>query len=159
MAMTFDQAFDRLMMFEGGYSNDSRDAGGETKFGISKAAYPDVDIANLTKEEARHLYFRDYWAPLQLDQLPESVRYPLFDFAVNSGKVQAVKTLQQTLDLTDDGILGPRTIRAASECKNLLAKFLSNRLLFLCNIKSFDTFGRGWTRRVAQVLLENVDAG
>ena len=53
--MTFDEAFDTLIGHEGGYSNDPRDPGGETRYGISKRAYPDVNIATLTLEQAKFI--------------------------------------------------------------------------------------------------------
>ena len=93
MKLTFDQAFDRLIGHEGGYVNDSADPGGETKFGISKRSYPNVDIKNLTREQAKTIYLRDFWQPLGEDAHP-AVKFQAFDFAVNSGIQTAVRKLQ-----------------------------------------------------------------
>lgn len=154
--MNWDEAFKRVIGFEGDYVNHPSDPGGETKFGISKRAYPDLNIRDLTLEDAKTIYKRDYWDKLRLDELPDNIRYPLFDTAVNSGIGTAVKLLQRACFVMDDGALGPKTIQAANTTKDLAARYAVARLLFLSDLKPFDTFGRGWTRRVAQVLLDSL---
>ena len=72
--MTFDEIIDNVLESEGGYVNDKDDAGGETNMGISKKAYPDLDIKNLSKEEAKQIYYEDYWCPSKADQLPTQLR-------------------------------------------------------------------------------------
>lgn len=155
--MTFDDAVNRVIKSEGGYVNHPADPGGETKYGISKRAYPNEDIRNMTEARAAELYRRDYWDKLSLDALPDAVRYPLFDLAVNSGVSTAAKLLQRAVGVRDDGIIGPATIEAAQRLKSASASRLSaTRLLFLADLSTFAQFGRGWTRRVAQILLESV---
>ena len=154
--MNWDEAFKRVIGFEGDYVNHPSDPGGETKFGISKRAYPDLNIAGLTVEDAKSIYKRDYWDKLRLDELPDNIRYAVFDCAVNSGIGTAVKLLQRACGTMDDGALGPKTIQAANAAKDLAARYAVARLLFLTDLKPFDTFGRGWTRRVAQVLLDSL---
>ena len=89
--MIYNQNFEVAMKFifkwEGGYVNDPDDPGGETKFGISKRSYPEVDIKNLTKERAKELYFRDYWNTpgLDLDNFPQDKAIVLMNVAVNMG--------------------------------------------------------------------------
>lgn len=153
--MRFLDAMPLLLEFEGGYVNDLRDPGGETKYGISKRAYPNENIKDLTIERAYELYKRDYWDPLLIDQIPPKVRFPLFDTAVNSGVRQAVRLLQKTVGTTQDGIIGPKTLQAAwgMEQNKLAANFLGNRLQFLTSLNTFSTFGRGWAKRVADNLL------
>ena len=63
MKTTFDEIIEVVLEHEGGYVNDPHDAGGETNFGIAKRWYPDVDIKNLTKEQAKKIYHQDYWSP------------------------------------------------------------------------------------------------
>ena len=128
--MNFDQAFIKLLGAEGGYTEGKNDPGGETKWGISKRSYPNIDIKALTQEQAKSIYQHDYWQPLQLELLPVEVRYDLFDAAVNSGNRQAVKFLQKAAGVVDDGIIGTITLNA---CKNLpgfvlSAKFNGHRL-------------------------------
>ena len=79
------QAIARVIQREGGYVNDPADIGGETKFGISKNAYPNLDIANITEAQAAEIYKRDYWDAINADQLPANIREAAFDAAVNQG--------------------------------------------------------------------------
>lgn len=155
-AVNFDQSFERLLKHEGGYVNHPSDPGGETKFGISKRAYPNVDIKALTEEEAKRIYRRDYWDPMRLDDLPQTVRFDMFDTAVNSGIRQAVIFLQRAAGVDDDGKLGPVTI---AECgridpERLAARFNGHRLDFLNNLRTWPAFGRGWAQRIADNLME-----
>ena len=103
--MNFDVAFEKLIGHEGGYVNDARDPGGETKYGISKRAYPDEDIAGITLEYAKQIYRRDYWDAVQAEYLPDAVRFDLFDAAVNSGVRQAVKWLQLAAKAEPDWLI------------------------------------------------------
>jgi lysozyme family protein len=150
----FDQCFDKLISHEGGYVNDPRDPGGETKFGISKRAYPQVDIKNLTLDAAKAIYKRDYWDRAQCDKLPPQVAYLLFDAAVNSGIGQAIRFLQRAVNLADDGVIGPMTLAAVgrSDAEAISARFLGQRLEFMTKLTTWDTFGKGWARRIADQL-------
>jgi len=149
--MTFDAAFDKLISHEGGYVNHKSDPGGETKFGISKRSYPSLDIAALTLADARAIYKRDYWERAQCDKLPPGVAFDVFDTAVNSGIGQSIRLLQRALGLADDGIVGPLTLATVArwEPESLQARFNGHRLEFMAKLSTFDTFGRGWVRRVA----------
>lgn len=155
--MDFDKAFERVIGHEGGYVNDPRDPGGETKYGISKRAYPFADIKNLTIDQAKAIYRTDYWNKLHLDELPECVRFDLFDAAVNSGVSAAAKFLQRAAGTTADGVIGKLTIAAANSIDPyMLDKRLSGyRLQYLCDLPVFPTFGKGWVRRVALNLIED----
>lgn len=150
----FDQCFDKLISHEGGYVNDPRDPGGETQFGISKRAYPQVDIKALTLDAARAIYKRDYWDRAQCDKLPPALAYLLFDAAVNSGIGQAIRFLQRAVGLADDGVLGPVTLAAVQryDAEALCARFVGQRLEFMSKLSSWDAFGRGWARRLADQL-------
>ena len=87
----FQIALKFVFKHEGGYVNDPDDPGGETKYGISKRAYPNEDIKNLTRERAEFLYKRDYWdiPGLDLDNFPQDKAIVLFNVAVNMGKERA----------------------------------------------------------------------
>ena len=153
--MNFDQAFTKLLGAEGGYTCNAADKGGETKWGISKRSYPNIDIKALTQDQAKSIYMHDYWQPLQLELLPVEVRYDLFDAAVNSGNRQAVKFLQKAAGVVDDGIIGTITLNA---CKNLpgfvlSAKFNGYRLQFMSSLPAWSTFSRGWANRIAKNLI------
>lgn len=156
--MEFEEAFAVLMKFEGGYSNDPKDPGGETKYGISKRAYPNEDIANLTEERAKEIYKKDYWDKIKGDSLPAQLRYAVFDAAVNSGVGQAVKWLQAAVGVPEDGKLGSETmkaVKARSGYQTAIA-FCGYRLRFITKITVFDTFGKGLCRRVSEILIRYV---
>ena len=65
--MPFYQEIKHVLKREGGYVNDPDDPGGETKYGISKRAHPDVDIASLTPESAAEIYKDYYWLPAKVE--------------------------------------------------------------------------------------------
>ena len=121
--------FDKdIIEIEGGYDNDPDDAGGETKYGISKRSYPNEDIKNLTPERAIEIYTRDWWNPLNLSSIQDQTTANLvFRFAVNSGKGTAVKMLQECLNtfvpiipsVTVDGVLGQRTLQAINNIRTI----------------------------------------
>jgi lysozyme family protein len=153
--MRFDEAFKLLIGHEGDLSNDPNDPGGLTRYGVSQRSYPNVDIKSLTLDEAKSIYKRDYWNALQMEHLPEAIRFDLFDMAVNSGVSQAVKTLQRAVGAGEDGKLGPVTIAAMRELSDhqVTARFLGARLMFMTNLMTWQHFGKGWARRVAGNLL------
>lgn len=154
--MDFDTAFTKLIGHEGGYVNDPRDPGGETKFGISKRAYPDVNIASLTLDDARAIYRRDYWDRARCDQLPPQVAFQVFDTAVNSGIGQAIRFLQRAVGVADDGQVGPLTMASVRRMdpEAVAARFNGQRLDFMTRLSTWDTFGKGWARRIASNLME-----
>ena len=154
MTTWFDQCFDKLISHEGGYVWDSRDPGGETKFGISKRAYPQVDIKNLTLGAAKEIYKRDYWDRAQCDKLPPSVAYVLFDAVVNSGIGQAIRFLQRAVNVADDGVIGPMTIAAVTrlDAESICARYIGQRLDFMTKLTTWDVYGKGWSRRLADQL-------
>jgi lysozyme family protein len=154
--MNFDEAFDRLIGHEGGYVNNRADPGGETKFGISKRAYPQENIAALTLDRARDIYRRDFWGPCGADALPEDVKFAVFDLAVNSGVTAAIRILQRACGTTIDGVLGPRTLQAAQSMPpvRLAARVNGARLAFMAELPQWPSFGRGWARRIASNLME-----
>lgn len=167
--MNFDQAFAKVISHEGGYTNDSRDRGNwttgvvgqgdlkGTKYGISAMAYPDLDIRNLTVDQAKEIYRRDYWEKLKMDDLPDVVRFDLFDAAVNSGIGNASKFLQRAAGVTADGVIGPKTIAAANaiDPAKLDKRINGHRLMFISAIPTFSTYGKGWISRVATNLIED----
>lgn len=151
MTDAFDLAFERTMGHEGGYINDPRDPGGETNWGISKRAYPDVNIKALTRDEAKAIYRRDFWDRLGASRLPNGVAYQLFDFAVNSGVETAVRYLQRAVGVADDGHWGPASQAAADAMRqpDLIMRFCAERLDFMTRLTNWPTASRGWARRIA----------
>lgn len=153
--MTFDQAFDLLIGHEGQYSNHPSDPGGETCWGITRRVAIQEgyqgDMHTLPRETAKAIYKRRYWDKVQADQMPDAIRFSLFDAAVNSGVQQAVKWLQRVIDVGDDGILGPLTLGAAHRANGLMTALRLNaeRLDFMTSLPTWGAFGRGWARRIA----------
>ena len=127
----FDDAFKITIGHEGGYVNDTDDPGGETKFGISKRSYPNIDIAMLTIDQAKAIYKKDYWEKQSchlLEDFPD-VAIELFDSSVNMGVGQGGKIFQEALNLSNrneqdytnivvDGAIGAKTISAFRSNKN-----------------------------------------
>ena len=156
--MTFDQAFDRLIEYEGGYSNHAADPGGRTKYGITeKVARAHGYLGDMTVlplSYAKRIYRTAYWERIFADELPETIRYAMFDATVNSGAGQAVRWLQRALGVADDGRIGPVTLKAvkAAEPEKVLRSILGQRLAFMTSLAIWPTFGKGWARRIAAEL-------
>ena len=163
MNSAFEVAFRDLITNEGGYVNDPKDPGGETKYGISKRSYPKVDIKNLTLDHAREIYFQDFWLDLRCDQIGnDRVAIELFDTAVNMGHSAAIKILQSALNLFGetlslDGELGPKTMIACQcWCKkdpHALFKAMNGYqfMRYVAIVKHRVTsqrFIRGWMKRI-----------
>lgn len=154
--MDFDRAFDILVTHEGGFSNRSYadDPGGATKYGISQRAYPKLDIENLTLDQAKEIYKKDFWDACQCDAIPDALRYPMFDAAVNSGVSQAVKWLQSAIGVKADGVLGPVTRQSVNMSSQQIVKqqILGKRLRFMTELKNWSANARGWSRRIAAIM-------
>jgi len=124
--MSFKNSVEKVLVSEGGYVNDPNDRGGETKFGISKRAYPNTDIKNLTVDQAKEIYKRDYWDKVKADDiLSDTISYELFDTAVNMGVRTASKLAQMVCDAYPDGFIGKNTLTLINEMDEelFIAKF------------------------------------
>lgn len=153
--MSFDISFDRLIKNEGGYVNNPTDPGGETNWGICKRSYPGVDIKNLTRDQAKAIYLRDFWRRGQMDQYDEAIAFQVFDAAVNHGIETAIRLLQRAAGVADDGDIGPVTVAAIKRksVTDMLMLFLAHRIKFWAKLSTWDTFGRGWAIRAADDLI------
>lgn len=154
MSIDFDSAFTRLLGHEGGYVNDPADPGGETNWGISKRSYPDLNIAALSRDDAKKIYLLDFWTPLRLNDRHDGVAWQLFDFAVNSGIPNAVRAYQRALGVSADGHFGPVSEKAAQEVSETdqIMLILAERLEFMTGAKNWPDHGKGWARRIAKNL-------
>jgi lysozyme family protein len=159
--MNFDQAFDILIGHEGGYSNNPRDPGGETMWGITfrvaRAHGYYGPMRYLPRSTAKDIYRKAYWSEIRADELPDALRFDLFDTAVNSGVAQAAKFLQRAVGVPDDGIIGPQTLAAVRDADPQLIdkRFNGHRLRFMADLKAWPDFARGWARRIAHNLIED----
>ncbi len=146
----FEVAFERVIGHEGGYANDPRDPGGETKFGISKRAYPHLNIASISVDDAKAIYLADYWNRLRADDLPQPLDEFLFDFAVNSGVPTAAMALQGAVGALRDGNIGPKTIDAVKRhpVRDVLRLLFVERAMVFALNPNDKTYGRGWFARL-----------
>jgi len=165
----FNKAFDRLIGHEGGYSDDPRDSGNwtggaqgvgqlkGTKFGIASSSYGYLDIKNLSLDEAKAIYRRDFWEVCGAAH--PAIKFQLFDAAVNHGHGNAIRFLQRAVKVADDGQWGKISQAAldAMETNDVLLRFVAHRLKFWASLSTFDTYGRGWTNRGADDLLFAAD--
>lgn len=156
--MNFDQAFDELMRHEGGYSDHAADPGGKTRFGITEAVARSVgyrgDMRELPVDLAKRIYKDMYWDAVRAEELPPTVRYAVFDAAVNSGVRQAARWLQRSVGANADGIIGPQTLALVRDAnpEKLLRLYLAQRLMFMSGLSNWPAFGRGWARRIAALM-------
>jgi len=146
-----------LIQREGGHVVDPDDPGGETKFGISKRSYPALNIADLTEEDARDIYFSDFWTPAGCDGMPQIVAEVVLDFAVTSSVRRSVRALQQAAGVTIDGVVGPRTLAAVAAAADLVAaRFTLIRVAYYAELatkqKKNQKYLAGWIRRSAAVV-------
>lgn len=152
----FDRAFAAIVGVEGGYVNDPKDPGGETKFGLSHRANPDLDIERLTLEQAKNLYLLRYWQPARCDSFPWPLSLFVFDASVNQGGLIATKMLQAAAGTVQDGILGKNTLTAIAKAdqRELCALFMAQRALRYTGTRNFDIYGKGWFKRLFVVALD-----
>ena len=162
----FDVSFDRTIGHEGGYQADPKDRGnwttgvigkGElkgTKYGISAMTYPNVDIKNLTVDQAKAIYKKDFWDALGMERFPSALQFQLFDAAINHSWRRTVQILQRAVGVADDGVIGPKTIAAvnAKELNDLLMLFLAERIEYFTKLSTFQTYAKGWMMRCANNL-------
>lgn len=161
----------RILGHEGGYTDNPKDPGnwtggkvgqGElkgTKWGVAANTYGNLDIKNLTLQDAADIYIKDFLAPIHAYEHEDGVAFQLLDFAINSGPRRALMSLQRAIGVKDDGIIGPVTLaklRTYSE-SDLIMLILAERLDFMMGLPAWETFGRGWIRRIAANLRHGAD--
>jgi lysozyme family protein len=163
----FDRIFDFVVGSEGGFTDNPADpgnwTGGQigtgkcrgTKFGISAGAHPDLDIRNLTLDDAKAIYQREYWGRIGGDRLPTQIALLVFDAAINNGSGRSVRWLQQAVSVAQDGVIGPRTLESVGRIMarpggraELSAELLAQRLTFMTSLPTWRSFGLGWARRL-----------
>src|SRR5215472_10292700 len=159
----FLRAFELLIGHEGGFTQDPRDPGNwtggktgqgqlkGTKYGISAASYPALDIKNLRLEEAQAIYERDYWQAAGCPDLPPRLAFAVFDSAVNNGLGRAVRFLQMAVGVGSDGAYGPATKAAVKRAVakdpddlDLAQEVHAQRIYFMARDPNWNTFGLGW---------------
>ena len=164
----FAKALPRILVYEGGKVDNPADPGGRTNQGITQATFnawlreqgqPSRDVYTITAAEVSTIYKTKYWDMVQGDKLPAGLDLCVFDAGVNSGNGQAGKWLQRALGdkfaATVDGIIGVKTLQAVEDfgdIETLINAFCSRRLATLQSLKTWGTFGKGWSARIANVM-------
>lgn len=157
MQSTYETAITQVFKDEGGYTNDPRDPGGPTNWGITledahlywNHAATAEDVKNMSKSIAEGIYVQHYAKPLHYDDLPSGVDYAVLDFGINSGISRSAKFLQRIVGVKDDGVIGPITLEAVLKMNSdsIIIDLYANRIAFLKSLPTFGHFGRGWMDR------------
>ena len=158
------KSLEAILHHEGGYVNHPKDPGGMTNLGVTKRVYEDWvgysvsenTMQNLTNEDVSPIYKKNYWDRVKGDQLPAGLDLCVFDFGVNAGTGRAAKYLQTLIGTVADGGIGPNTLKtldayvAKHGGKETIQNYQAERQKYYESLSTFDTFGRGWTRRVTE---------
>ena len=153
MKDNFDECLKMLLHHEGGYVNHPKDPGGETNLGVTKRVYEKwggtKDMKDLTVEDVAPIYKKEYWDRCKCDDLESGVDWVVFDWAVNSGTGRSAKAIQKICGASQDGAIGPKTLAliGTQNTQYVIEEFGKIRQDFYESLKTFDTFGKGWTRR------------
>ena len=149
-----------ILHHEGGYVNHPKDPCGETNLGVTKRVYEEhggeKDMKDLTVEDVAPIYKKSYWDRVKGDELPSGLDRCVFDFGVNAGTGRAAKYLQNMVGATADGAIGPATLRAVNAyvqvegLASAIDTYQSDRQKYYESLSTFETFGRGWSRRVVE---------
>ena len=147
----------RILKSEGGYTNNPKDKGKETNFGITiataRANGYTGQMADMSQAIAINIYKSEYWDKVKADSLPPVIGYLVLDAAVNCGTDRAAKFLQTALRVTVDGNIGAKTLAAANAMKPavLALLYLAVRTKFYTSLSEdqWNTFGKGWENRMA----------
>ena len=162
MKDNYQAALNHVLKSEGGWSDNPADPGGATMKGITLVVYrnwkrnPHLtkdDLKNISDQDVYDLYKQLYWDKIHGDDLPAGIDYAVFDSAVNMGVGRASKLIQEAAGVTSDGVLGPASLSAIqkADTKELIEKFSHLKESFYRSLATFQTFGKGWLNRVAEV--------
>ena len=156
----FEESLAHVLKHEGGYVDHPKDPGGATNLGCTKKVWEEWvghevtkdDIKALTIADVSPLYKARYWDKCRCDDLPRGVDFAVFDLAINSGVGRASKLLQRSVGVAADGAIGPATLAAVADAnpRELATKICELRLAFLQALPTWETFGKGWGRRVKE---------
>ena len=153
MKENFDKCLEMLLHHEGGYVWHEEDPGGETNLGVTKKVYQDwggtKEMIDLTVEDVAPIYKKNYWDRCKCDDLGSGLDWAVFDWAVNSGTRRVSKALQKACGAERDGVIGNKTLALANgqDVKYMIEEIGVIRQSFYESLRTFKTFGRGWTRR------------
>lgn len=167
MKHNWEEALAHVLQHEGGYVNHPADPGGMTNLGVTKRVWEEwtgkrvseADMRALTPALVAPMYKKRYWDVVRGDDLPTGVDLCVFDAAVNAGAGRASKFLQQAVGVTADGQIGPKTLSAvtAKPADEIIEAFCALREAHYKSLNTFETFGKGWMRRLASIKAESTD--
>ena len=167
MQKNYQKCLETILHHEGGYVNHPKDPGGETNLGVTKRVYEEhggtKDMKELTVEDVAPIYKKGYWDKMKCDDLPSGLDLCVFDFGVNAGPGRAAKYLQTLVITKADGGIGPMTLAKVDEyvnkftVKHIIEHYQNNRQKYYEELPTFETFGKGWTRRVKETLKIALD--
>jgi lysozyme family protein len=158
MKSNFKDALKHVLVHEGGYADHPKDPGGATMKGVTLLVYKNHfgedktkdDLRNISNSELQKIYKTGYWNKCHCDELPSGIDYAVFDAAVNSGPGRGARWLQAAVGAKQDGGIGAKTLAkvAGFDTVSVINKMCDSRLHFLQGLTNWQTFGRGWQRRV-----------
>lgn len=158
-ATNFAACLSVTLGYEGGYSNNPADPGHATDFGVTQAVYDAwrrskgefvQSVRAIEPAEYQAIYRMQYWDAVRGDQLYIGLDLAMFDDAVNSGPVTAIKALQRALDVSVDGQFGLETLGALGKVTDkaaLIQTICNERVSFWRSLSTWRIFGRGWSAR------------
>ena len=153
MQKNYQKCLETILHHEGGYVNHPKDPGGETNLGVTKRVYEEwggtKDMKDLLVEDVAPIYKKNYWDRCKCDELSSGLDWAVFDWAVNSGTRRVSKALQKACGAERDGVIGNKTLSLANgqDVKYMIEEIGVIRQSFYESLRTFKTFGRGWTRR------------
>ena len=165
MKDNFDSSLEAILAHEGGFSNHPSDPGGMTNLGVTRKVWEEWvgrkvsenEMRKLTPKLVAPLYKARYWDAVKADQLPAGIDYLMFDFAINAGVSRSLKTAQKVVKVVEDGVIGNKTLAAINEydVNKFVTDFSAAKENFYKSLPTFQTFGKGWIRRVSEAKLHS----
>ena len=168
-AENYKKCLELILHHEGGYVNHPKDPGGETNMGVTKKVYEawvmeedllPKEMKDLQFEDVAPIYKKNYWDRVKGDNLPSGLDLCIFDFGVNAGTGRAAKFIQSIIGTTVVGVIVPNTLKtleayiSVEGLEATIDAYQAKRQEYYESLSTFETFGKGWTRRVTETTDE-----
>jgi hypothetical protein len=162
----FGTTMDLMLNLEGKKTDDPRDRGGRTNFGVTQGTYnkwrdsknlPRQDVFKITKDEAMQLYKKNFWGIIGGDKLPQKTAMALMSFALTDGPEDSVRLVQRMLKIPVTGYMGPATLAKINKLvekygdEGFANKVLNRQIIRYKNDEQAHIYGRGWVNRANKV--------
>ena len=155
-----------LLKHEDGFVNHPNDSGGMKSLGVTKTTLEEywgrevteLEMRSLTPDEVAPLYKAKYWDAIRGDDLASGLDWACFDWCVNSGSRRPAQALQRIVSAKPDGKIGTKTLQAIAKSDPLLIveKLHDSRQNLYESLRTFPTFGKGWTRRNKETMEQAI---